>query len=114
MAGFLSKEWLDGADLASGGAARPVTVRRVVTGGPEGDVTIEAEVSGPDAGGAPGGSGTAGAAAATAPAELTLTTTYDVALALDAGDVAPAVAYMQGRLKAEGDMPTLYAMLAAR
>jgi hypothetical protein len=24
------------------------------------------------------------------------------------------VAYMQGRLKAEGDMPTLYAVLAAR
>lgn len=111
MAGFLSKEWLDGADLAAGGAARPVTVRRVVTGGPEGDVTLEAEVSGPDAGGAPGGSP---APSAAAPAELTLTTTYDVALALDAGDVAPAVAYMQGRLKAEGDMPTLYAVLAAR
>jgi len=27
--------------------------------------------------------------------------------------VTPAVAYMQGRLKAEGDMPTLYALLAA-
>jgi putative sterol carrier protein len=110
VAGFLSKEWLDGADLVVGGAGRPVTVRRVVTGGPEGDVTLEAEVSGPDVGAPQGGSRTAAAV----PAELTLTTTYDVALALDAGDVAPAVAYMQGRLKAEGDMPTLYAVLATR
>jgi hypothetical protein len=96
--GFLSKEWLDGFDLTSGGPGRPVEVRRVVTGGPDGDVTLDAAVSGP-----PGpGSGS-----------LTLTTTHDVATALDAGEVAPAVAYMQGRLKAEGDMPTLYVVLAA-
>jgi len=96
--GFLSKEWLDGFDLTAGGPGRPVQVRRVVTGGPDGDVTLDAEVSGPPG---PG------------PGSLTLTTTHDVAAALDAGDVAPAVAYMQGRLKAEGDMPTLYVVLAA-
>ncbi len=98
MPGFLSKEWLDGFDLTSGGPGRPVQLRRVVTGGPDGDIALDAEVSGPPG---PG------------PGTLTLTTTHDVAVDLDAGDVAPAVAYMQGRLKAEGDMQTLYALLAA-
>lgn len=99
-AGFLSKEWLDGVDLGAAGEGRTVRVRRLVTGGPDGDLTLDADVAGP-----PG--------AATGEATLTLTTTHEVAVALDAGEVAPAVAYMQGRLKAEGDMPTLYALLAA-
>lgn len=105
--GFLSKAWLDGVGLVGGGegdgaAGRPVHVRRVVSGGPGGEVVLEADVTGPAVPGGPGG-----------PAELTLTTTHDVAAAIDGGDVVPAVAYMQGRLKAEGDMPTLYALLAA-
>lgn len=106
--GFLSKEWLDGVDLVGGAergdaaAGRPVHVRRVVSGGPDGEVVLEADVTAPVV---PGG--------AAAGAELTLTTTHDVAAAMDGGDVVPAVAFMQGRLKAEGDMPTLYALLAA-
>lgn len=103
-AGFLSKEWLDGVDLGAAGEGRTVRVRRLVTGGPDGDLTLDADVVGP-----PG----AATGAATGEATLTLTTTHEVAVALDAGEVAPAVAYMQGRLKAEGDMPTLYALLAA-
>jgi hypothetical protein len=103
MPGFLNDGWLDGLDLGAARAeekAPAVLVRRVVTGGPDGDVTLEAVVPGTDGADGPG-------------AELTLTTTHAVATELDAGDVSPAVAYMQGRLKAEGDMPTLYALLAA-
>jgi hypothetical protein len=106
VGGFLGKEWLAGLDLGGEGATGPVLVRRVVTGGPDGDVTLDAELAGPS------GAGPSAAASATS-AALTLTTTYDVALALDTGELAPAVAYMQGRLKAEGHMPTLYALLAA-
>jgi hypothetical protein len=103
-AGFLSKEWLDGLDLAGPGPGRPVQVRRVISDGPDGgEAVLEAAVSGP-ALAATGGQ---------APAVLTLTTTHDVAAAMDSGELAPAVAYMQGRLKAEGDMPTLYALLAS-
>lgn len=106
--GFLSNEWLDGVDLVGAGEGdgdadgRPVHVRRVVSGGPDGEVVLEADVTGPAL---PGGSA--------GPATLTLTTTHDVAVAIDGGDVVAAVAFMQGRLKAEGDMPTLYALLAA-
>jgi hypothetical protein len=106
--GFLSKEWLDGVDLVgagergSGADGRRVHVRRVVSGGPDGEVVLEADVTGPALPGGP-------AEAAT----LTLTTTHDVATAIDGGEVAAAVAFMQGRLKAEGDMPTMYALLAA-
>ena len=118
MAGFLSDEWLDGLDLGAGRGdekAPAVRVRRLVTGGPEGDLTFESVVPGTD-GSVPGGPGAPGAelpGAELPGAELTLTTTYAVASELDVGDVTPAVAYMQGRLKAEGDMPTLYALLAA-
>ena len=97
MPGFLSKEWLDGFDLTSGGPGRPVQVRRVVSGGARRRRDARRGGRGPPG---PG------------PGSLTLTTTHEVAAALDAGDVAPAVAYMQGRMKAEGDMPTLYAVLA--
>jgi hypothetical protein len=113
MAGFLSDEWLDGLDLGAGRGDEKVPavrVRRLVTGGPEGDLTFESVVPGTD-GSVPGGPGAPGAELPGA--ELTLTTTYAVASELDVGDVTPAVAYMQGRLKAEGDMPTLYALLAA-
>ena len=113
MVGFLSDEWLDGLDLGAGRGdekAPAVRVRRLVTGGPEGDLTFESVVPGID-GSVPGGPGAPGAELPGA--ELTLTTTYAVASELDVGDVTPAVAYMQGRLKAEGDMPTLYALLAA-
>jgi hypothetical protein len=103
VADFLSEEWLDELDLGALAKDRPVRVRRVVTGGPGGDVTFEAVVGGPDGEGAGDGP----------PAALTLTTTHDVARAVTAGELPAAVAYMQGRLKAEGDMPTLYALLSA-
>jgi hypothetical protein len=103
VAGYLSPAWVDGLALAP---ARPVLVRRVVTGGPDGDVTFETTLAAAGADvPAPGGDGGEPA--------LTLTTPHDVAVRLDAGELAVPVAYMQGRLKAEGDMPTLYALLAA-
>ena len=99
MAGYLSPEWVDGLGLA---APTPgVAVRRIVTGGPDGDVTLESTLG--EAGNDAGDGGRA----------LTLTTPHDVATRLDAGELAVPVAYMQGKLKAEGDMPTLYALLEA-
>jgi len=43
--------------------------------------------------------------------ELTLTTTPDVWAKLVGGQLDPAVAYMQGRLKVAGDMAALYDLL---
>jgi hypothetical protein len=102
---YLSAGWVDG--LAWMAPTPGVQVRRVVTGGPDGDVAFGSTVGGAPEAAAPGDG-----AAGDGPA-LTLTTTHDVALRLDAGELAVPVAYMQGKLKAEGDMPTLYALLAA-
>ena len=108
MAGYLGPGWVEGLEFA---APTPgVQVRRVVTGGPDGDVAFESAVGGPpDATAATSG----GAGEAVAAPVLTLTTTHDVAARLDTGELAAPVAYMQGKLKAEGDMRTLYALLAA-
>jgi hypothetical protein len=140
MAGYLTPEWIDvrrrvlvaaRADAAAGVAAgvaadaaaiaggheggddgaragRAARVRRVVTGAPGGDAAYDdLVVAGRVVGSEPAGGG------AEVPADLVLTSTYEVAVDIERGDVSPAVAYMQGRLKAEGDMATLYAVLAA-
>ncbi|HLM62696.1 MAG TPA: hypothetical protein VK306_00225 [Acidimicrobiales bacterium] len=136
MAGYLTPEWIDvrrrvlvaaggdavvgpgaGATAGDGGndgdadgapVGRTARVRRVVTGAPGGDVAYDdLVVGGRVVGSEPVGGGTM------VTADLVLTSTYAVAVAIERGDVSPAVAYMQGRLKAEGDMGTLYAVLAA-
>ena len=106
MPGYLSPDWVEALPLA--GPTPGVQVRRVVTGGPDGDVAFESTVGAAPEAATPVGDGAAGDGPA-----LTLTTTHDVALRLDAGELAVPVAYMQGKLKAEGDMRTLYALLAA-
>jgi hypothetical protein len=110
VAGYLSPGWVEG--LAFAAPTPGVQVRRVVTGGPDGDVAFETAVGGPPDATAAATAGGAGGEDGAGPA-LTLTTTYDVAARLDAGELAVPVAYMQGKLKAEGDMRTLYALLAA-
>lgn len=111
MVDFLSQEWLDQQIVAAGEAdtgdagdpEASLLVQNVVIGGPGGDVsfwvrvergrTVEAslgEVDKPD---------------------LTLTAAYEDAERQAAGEVEPSAAYMQGRLKAEGDMTKLFALL---
>lgn len=45
--------------------------------------------------------------------EVTLTITWDDALALHRGDVDPSVAFMRGRLKVAGSMAVMLPLLAA-
>jgi hypothetical protein len=117
VAEFLSQQWLD-EQCASGVAATvedvegaatdPATsavVQHVVNGAPGGTVSywtrihhgqvVEAELGETDE------------------PDLTVTVAYEDALRLDRGEMEPSVAYMQGRLKADGDMPKLFALLAA-
>jgi hypothetical protein len=44
-------------------------------------------------------------------ADLTLSVAYDDAVRIDRGELELSAAYMQGRLKAEGDMTKLFALL---
>ncbi|HVM53724.1 MAG TPA: SCP2 sterol-binding domain-containing protein [Acidimicrobiales bacterium] len=67
----------------------------VVTGGPDGDVRHEVEGPGPGS------------------AEVTFTAPHALWARITAGDVEPAVAFMQGRLKMAGDQAAIYDLLPA-
>jgi hypothetical protein len=110
MAKYLSQEWLDRqrellSDLGTGGAACAGRVQRVVTGGPSGDVTHHYALA--------DGSVTDSRLGDEPEADLTFTCPYEVALAIDTGELDASVAYMQGRLKATGNLPLLHALLLA-
>ncbi|HEX6236320.1 MAG TPA: SCP2 sterol-binding domain-containing protein [Acidimicrobiales bacterium] len=108
MVRFLSREWFDllrsvgeGAPERPGASAR---VQCTVTGAPDGDVTFHLVVDdgrllvaepGPDPDDPP----------------LALTGSYDVAVAVARGELDPSAAFMQGRIKATGDMSQLFALL---
>jgi len=100
MAEFLSEEWLE-AYAKVGRAARPVdgadgTIRVTVDGSPRGRVVwletmaagqiLSVELAGPKE-----------------PADIELGAPYPVALALWRDGLDPNVAFMQGRLKMNGD-----------
>lgn len=118
MARFLSQEWLDelcrvdaaGTEVPGGPAAAaegPAVSARIectVTAGPDGDVTWRAVLD--------RGTVVEAALGADPTADLTLSAPYEVAVAVLTGDLDPAVAYMQGRLKAAGDTAALHALLA--
>lgn len=111
MVAFLSQEWLDLLRTASGavpvnaGDARPasVVIRHVVSSGPSGTLVyvtrlesgciIEATVGDVD------------------DADLSISMSYDDAVCLIQGEVSVGAAYMQGRLKVEGDMAMLFELL---
>jgi putative sterol carrier protein len=67
------------------------TLEYIVSGGPDGEARFVVDAPGDGA--------------------LTLTTTHAEWQRIVAGDLDPAVAYMQGRLKVSGDMATLLALL---
>ena len=107
MPKFLSQEWLDESRaLAESQPERPGASARMqykVTGAPDGDVEyywvlengklLESKLGQlPDA-------------------EVTLTQTYDDALKIQKGELDPNAAFMQGRIKVDGNMAKLMSLL---
>lgn len=117
MADLLSPEWLDqlradaqGTDAGdeghdAGDPAATAVVQHVVNGAPDGTVSYWTRID--------RGRVVEAALGEAEKPDLTFTVAYDDAVRLDRGDVEPSAAYMQGRLKADGDMTKLFALLAA-
>jgi hypothetical protein len=115
---FLSQEWLyelvadAGPDAGAGDAGEDTAaadpevsmlVQNLVTGGPDGDVSLWTRIE-------RGRTVEAGVGTVDQP-DLTLMAAYQDAERQAAGELEPSAAYMQGRLKAEGDMTKLFALL---
>jgi predicted lipid carrier protein YhbT len=107
MAKWLTQEWLDETrKMADSQPERPGASARmqyVVTGGPEGDIRyywvlengklLESQVGDlPDA-------------------EVTMTQTYEDAQKIQKGELDPNAAFMQGRIKVQGNMAKLMALM---
>jgi hypothetical protein len=107
MANYLSEQWLAAWGRALGALPeRPgadARVRRVVTGGPDGDVTYHLVL-------VDGRVTTTGLGPGEEP-DITFTSPYDVGLAIATGDLDPSVAFMQGRLKVDGEPGPLHTVL---
>ena len=107
MAKYLTQEWLDEArELAKSQPERPgasATMQYVVSGGPDGEIRyywvlrdgklLESSLGKID------------------DPELTLTLSYDDSVQIQQGELDPNAAFMQGRLKATGDMGKLLQLL---
>lgn len=107
MAKWLTQEWLDEqTKLAESQPERPGATARMqyrVTGGPDGEVAyywvledgklIENKLGALD------------------DAELTLTLTYDDAKKVQQGEIDENTAFMQGRIKVEGNMAKLMSLM---
>ncbi len=107
MPKWLTQEWMDAqTELAKDQPERPGASARmqyVLTGGPEGDVKfywvledgriLENQLGLLD------------------DAELTLTQSYEDAMKVQKGDLDAQAAFMQGRVKVEGNMAKLMALL---
>jgi putative sterol carrier protein len=103
MAAFLTDDWFARIAAAAPGAD-DVGIEVAVLGGPDGDVKWQLRVDG----------GTVSAGAGPLPgAEIALTVPYDDMLAIVRGELAPSVAFMQGRMKTAGDPGALLVVLAA-
>ena len=107
MTRWLTDQWFDetretGADLPPQPGLTAV-MQFEVTGGPDGDVSCHFELDeGRIASGAPG--------AVDAP-DLTLTSAWKDAAAMQRGELDPSVAFMQGRMKVAGSMRAMIALL---
>jgi hypothetical protein len=112
---FLSQDWLDlqrlaaadlSLDLPAGGPRHAAAViETTVAGGPGGDVTYTTTIE----------HGQLVAAALGQPSgqpDLTFSVGYDDAARQARGEVELSTLFMQGRLKVEGDMARLFALLA--
>ena len=107
MAKWLSQEWLDeSTKLAVDQPERPGSSARlqyVITDGPDGDVLYYWIVV--------DGRLTENRLGQLDDAEVTLTETYDDAMAIQRGELDANAAFMQGRIKVGGDVAKLMALL---
>ncbi len=105
MIRFLSPEWLAALGVAVAGderlrraaAAVDLTVRQVVLGGPEGDVAYSLRLL----------HGTASVTTGGEAADIQVVQDYDTAAAISRGDLTPAAAFADGRLKLGGQVGRL-------
>ncbi|NLV55405.1 MAG: SCP2 sterol-binding domain-containing protein [Acidimicrobiales bacterium] len=107
MVTHLSQEWLDlqrelsvGLPPVDGASAR---IQHVVTGVPGGDVKYSTVIV--------DGVIAANEVGVDRDAEVTVTTTYDDAVAILRGELDPNAAFMQGRVKVVGDMGPLLSVM---
>jgi putative sterol carrier protein len=106
---FLSQEWADqltaalnsSDDFAAAAAAHQTRIQQVVTGGPGGESRYYFTV---DHGAAQIGLGEAEGA------EATISQSYDTAVAISKRELAPQEAFMQGKLRVNGNLMKLLAL----
>ena len=107
MAKWLSQEWFDEARaLASDQPDRPGASARMqyeVTGGPDGDVKYYWVLE--------DGHLRESALGVLADAEVTLTTVWSDAMAIQKGELDANAAFMQGKVKVAGNMGTMLKLL---
>lgn len=107
MAKWLSQEWLDESTRLSvdqperpGASAR---IQYVITGGPDGDVAYYWVVE--------DGHLRENRLGELADAEVVLTESYDDAMAIQKGELDMNAAFLQGRVKVDGDVAKLMSLL---
>jgi hypothetical protein len=107
---FLSQDWLDAQrDATSGLTPAPdasALVQHVVTGAPAGNVAYYTRFDG-------GRIVDAAVGKPSADPDLTVTSAYADAVRMASGELELSAAYMQGRVKVEGDMRRLFGLLPA-
>jgi alkyl sulfatase BDS1-like metallo-beta-lactamase superfamily hydrolase len=107
MPKWLTQEWMDEqSTLAQDQPERPGATARmqyVVTGGPEGDIRYYWVLE--------DGHIRENRLGTLDDAELTLTQSYEDALRIQKGELDEQAAFMQGRIKVEGNMAKLMALL---
>ena len=107
MPTWMTQEWMDAQrELAQDQPERPGATARmqyVVTGGPEGDIRYYWVLE--------DGHLRENALGTLDDAELTLTQSYEDAVSIQKGELDEQAAFMQGRIKVEGNMAKLMALL---
>lgn len=107
MAKWLTAEWLEESKrLAAGQPERPgatAKIQYVITDGPDGDVEYHWVVV--------DGRLVENRLGVLEDAEVTLTETYDDAMAIQRGELDANLAFVQGKIKVDGDVAKLMALL---
>jgi hypothetical protein len=107
MTRYLSQEWLDGArSLAAGQPERPGATARIqwlVAKGPEGDIAYWWQLE--------DGKLVESALGKIEEPDITLSLSYEDSVKIQKGDLDANAAFMQGRMKAAGNMATFMQLL---
>ena len=107
MTKWLSAEWFDQTRaMAADQPAHPglsASIQYEITGGPDGDVSYYWVLR--------DGRLTDSAGGTVADPDVTLTMAWDVATAMQRGELDPNVAFMQGRMKVGGSMSVMMSLL---